>query len=365
MTNYRQVGGRLGVYIRTKNPTTQQIQGLLADLLAGDTLLPTMREVASSPLFLVLQAYAGSGGGAVQRDALLQELAQRYVPAVLEQVGQLLNGLIDYSQENPSQDLGAGLQQTSNHSANNQELQLEVISRKYDQVLEELTEIKVGSRDAQKYSDTRQTVKNVKSASTATAAIVALVAMFGTAMAVFLSQNSGIKIPSKADTIKEAASEPQYTREPKPPIQNQLGQVGAKPSKNYGCWFQKTTGGELEKINCSVFARRNSNNHLVYDIKELPGGLERTVVLWEGGQVEVLLGGQRYEGSWSKDSDNDIRVSLPSGEFAFTPTAESGDLDRRADEIFWRKYPSLRGQKLQSMDDSLAQEWLHIRKSIE
>ena len=356
---------RLGVYIRTKDPTTQQIQGILADLLAGDTLLPTMREVASSPLFLRLQAFAGSGSGAVQRDALLQELGKRYVPTVLEQVAQLLNGLIDYSQESPSQALGGVLRPTTNQPGSNQELQLEALSQKYDQVLEELTEIKLGSRDSQKYSDTQQTTKNSKSAILAATAIVALVAMFGTAMAVFLSQNGGIKTPSQADTIKESDSQQKTTNTPKPPIQNQLGQVGAKPRENHGCWFQMTTEGDLEKINCTVFARRNSNNHLVYDIKEMPGGLERTVVLWEGGQVEVLLGGQRYEGSWSTDSDKDIRVSLPGGEFAFTPTAESGDLDRRADEIFWKKYPSLRGQKLQSMDDALAQEWLRIRKSIE
>jgi len=30
MAVYRQVGGRLGAYIRAKNPTTQQIQGFLA-----------------------------------------------------------------------------------------------------------------------------------------------------------------------------------------------------------------------------------------------------------------------------------------------------------------------------------------------
>ena len=51
LTKYRQVGGRLGAYIRANNPSTQQIQGLLADLFAGDELLPTMREVVSRPEF--------------------------------------------------------------------------------------------------------------------------------------------------------------------------------------------------------------------------------------------------------------------------------------------------------------------------
>lgn len=144
---------------------------------------------------------------------------------------------------------------------------------------------------------------------------------------------------------------------PSPPLLN-------TPSK-VRCWFQKAVGGRLVPGRCLVTARRNVNNHLVYDIKETPNGLERTVVLWEGGEVEVLLNGSTYKGSWSTDADSDIRVSLPSGEFAFTPVPEASQLDRQADEIFWSRYPSLRGQKLQSMDDSLAREWLQIRKSLE
>ena len=42
LTKYRQVGGRLGAYIRANDPSTQQIQGALADLLAEDPPLPTM-----------------------------------------------------------------------------------------------------------------------------------------------------------------------------------------------------------------------------------------------------------------------------------------------------------------------------------
>jgi len=95
MASYRQVGERLDAYIRAGNPSTQQIQGLLADLLAADPLLSTMREVASMPSFDALQNLAGSGGGAIQRDALLEELARRYVPEVLADVRELLDGLLD------------------------------------------------------------------------------------------------------------------------------------------------------------------------------------------------------------------------------------------------------------------------------
>lgn len=85
----------MGSYIRGTNPTTLQMQGFLADLLAGNDLLQPMRDVVSRPSFKALQELAGSGGGALQRDALLQELARRYLPAVVDEVGQVLNGLLD------------------------------------------------------------------------------------------------------------------------------------------------------------------------------------------------------------------------------------------------------------------------------
>lgn len=118
MTKYRQVGGRLGAYIRTGSPSTQQIQGLLADLLVGDELLPTMREVVGCATFHALQNLAGSGCGAVQRDVLLNQLSRRYLPVVIEDVNELINGMLDLKQvpfkgsaddginitENPDQD---------------------------------------------------------------------------------------------------------------------------------------------------------------------------------------------------------------------------------------------------------------------
>jgi len=95
MVDYRQVGGRIGLYIRTRNPTTQQIQALISDLLAGDDLLLPMRDVIARPWFSALQDLAGSGRGCVPRDAGLQELAKSYLPQVVENVRQLLNGMLD------------------------------------------------------------------------------------------------------------------------------------------------------------------------------------------------------------------------------------------------------------------------------
>ena len=41
-----------------------------------------------------------------------------------------------------------------------------------------------------------------------------------------------------------------------------------------------------------------------------------------------------------------------------------GSCDNKTDEIFWSRYPSLRGQKLTSSNGKLAQEWLQIKSSI-
>jgi hypothetical protein len=54
-----------------------------------------MREVATTSAFLALQELAGSGGGSIQRDALVQELAARYLPVVVDEVRQLVNGMLD------------------------------------------------------------------------------------------------------------------------------------------------------------------------------------------------------------------------------------------------------------------------------
>lgn len=95
MSTYRTVGGRLGAYIRSNNPSTQQIQSLLGDLLANDELLLPMRDVVARQSFPALRDFAGSGGGAIQRDALLQELARSYLPNIVDAVGQLVNGFLD------------------------------------------------------------------------------------------------------------------------------------------------------------------------------------------------------------------------------------------------------------------------------
>ena len=103
-----------------------------------------------------------------------------------------------------------------------------------------------------------------------------------------------------------------------PSIANRADSRGAGGAT---CWFQMQQGAErLEGYRCTVNARKNANGHDVFDVIE-PGGLARTVVLWNDKSAEVLLKGQRYEGRWSEDNEGDIRVDLEGGTFAFRPRA--------------------------------------------
>lgn len=95
LANYKQVGAKLGLYIRDGNPTTEQLIALLTDLLAEDKLLPTIREVVAMPEFSPVRELVGSGTGASQRDALLQALGERYLPRVVDAVGELIDGMLD------------------------------------------------------------------------------------------------------------------------------------------------------------------------------------------------------------------------------------------------------------------------------
>jgi hypothetical protein len=95
VASYREIGGRLGAFIRTTAPTTQQIQGLLSDLLTDDKLLLPMRDLVTRQCFVQLQPLAGTGGGVAQRDACLQELGTIYLPDVIGHIGQVITGMLD------------------------------------------------------------------------------------------------------------------------------------------------------------------------------------------------------------------------------------------------------------------------------
>ncbi|QPN57007.1 hypothetical protein I1E95_02180 [Synechococcus sp. CBW1107] len=95
MVSYIEIGARLGAYIRIGSPTNQHIQAFLRDQLAEDELLLPMLDVVTRSSFKSLQNIVKRGGGAVQRDALLQELARSYLPVVVKKIGQLLSGMIE------------------------------------------------------------------------------------------------------------------------------------------------------------------------------------------------------------------------------------------------------------------------------
>lgn len=95
MDRYRRVGGQLRAYLRANEPSTQQIQALLGDLLADDELLLPMRDAVARPGFAAFKSHAGSGIGTMQRQALLQELGRSYLPSVVEGIGTVLAGILD------------------------------------------------------------------------------------------------------------------------------------------------------------------------------------------------------------------------------------------------------------------------------
>jgi len=133
------------------------------------------------------------------------------------------------------------------------------------------------------------------------------------------------------------------------------------------CWFQQTAGGDLEAASCTVSSRKNNNGHIVYDLNEVLSGIKRTIVLWQDDKAEILMNGKVYIGIWWTDSDGDIRVSVNGGEFAFVmpeSIAKEQDLDRKADQIFYERYPELKGQVLGSSNGKLAKEWMNIRDSL-
>ena len=79
----------------------------------------------------------------------------------------------------------------------------------------------------------------------------------------------------------------------------------------------KADSEQLQGFSCSVSSRVNSNGHTVYDVVE-PGGLSRTMVLWEEHTAEVMISGQSHPASWQRDDDGDIQVSVNrSGVFVF------------------------------------------------
>ena len=98
-THYRSIGSRLAVYIRKQHaeiPSSAILQSLAADLAAGDAdLVLPLKDLVTRPAFRSLTSKAGSGGGSLERHALLLSMQTRYAPQVLDALGEVLSGFLD------------------------------------------------------------------------------------------------------------------------------------------------------------------------------------------------------------------------------------------------------------------------------
>lgn len=145
-------------------------------------------------------------------------------------------------------------------------------------------------------------------------ALFVIMSVFGGLLAVALNDSYesipvDIATPTPRSTSNMNASEPVEVQ----------GDSTPRPSITTGstCWFQMQPGAKrLEGYRCNVISRKNANGHNVYDVIE-PGGLTRTVVLWNDDTAEVLLNGKRYEGRWQRDDEDNIYVDAAGGVFAF------------------------------------------------
>lgn len=94
----RQIGQALASHINQSSgvPTGAALQGMIADLAADhpELQLP-MRDLVSRPAFQLLIAKANSGGGMLQRDALINEVRPLFSAPVLEALSELLNGFLN------------------------------------------------------------------------------------------------------------------------------------------------------------------------------------------------------------------------------------------------------------------------------
>ena len=95
----RAIGGRLAVIVRQQtkqDPTASNLQAAAADLAAGDAdLVLPLKDLVARPAFRSLTSKAGSGGGSLERHALLLSMQSRYAPQVLDALGEVLSGFLD------------------------------------------------------------------------------------------------------------------------------------------------------------------------------------------------------------------------------------------------------------------------------
>jgi len=87
------------VYLRKTGhdiPSAQILQALASDFAAGhDDLVLPLKDLLLKPAFRLLIPKAGSGKGALERQALLQSMRKTFAPAVIDALGDVLSGFLD------------------------------------------------------------------------------------------------------------------------------------------------------------------------------------------------------------------------------------------------------------------------------
>ena len=101
---HRDIGTRLAHHLRQRQgdwPTTALLQAIVADLVASriDLALP-LNDLVSRPAFRALfnRAASGTGSGMLERDALLQDLRRTFSAEVVNDLAEVLNGILDLPQ---------------------------------------------------------------------------------------------------------------------------------------------------------------------------------------------------------------------------------------------------------------------------
>lgn len=96
---YRAIGARMALYLREAPaplPAPAALQAMAADLAAEhSSLVLPLKDLVNRPVFRTIAAKAGSGGGALERHALLQEMGETFSPQVVEALAEVLTGLLD------------------------------------------------------------------------------------------------------------------------------------------------------------------------------------------------------------------------------------------------------------------------------
>ena len=142
--NLRALGSELAGFIVARSDeqlTTASLQAVIGDLAVDHPdLVAPLKDLVSRQSFRSVIPHASSRGGAIQRDALIQEISRIYHPAILTAIENVLNGFLEtsggvalqLSQSIFIQDRSSGSQALENNAGVNLKPQIASSSLKSD-----------------------------------------------------------------------------------------------------------------------------------------------------------------------------------------------------------------------------------------